>query len=131
MRLCGGGYRCRFCVGTGDYKLFCEIRKIQYYRCIAFVYYFFGVCVCGFIGVCRKNIETYSDYLKQFFLDINIRKNCRNYNFTFCNIHSMRYDGVCRGNVFILFGIKKIFGAIIFNAVCGMIFFMNNKKLWG
>jgi hypothetical protein len=38
----------------------------------------------------------------------------------------------CAGEMFfILFGIKKIFGAIIFNAVCGMIFFMNNKKIMG
>ena len=44
----------------------------------------FSVFAYAVLSVCvEKNIETYSDYLNNF-----------------CNIHSMRYDGVCRGNVF-------------------------------
>lgn len=59
----------------------------------------FSVFAYAVLSVCvEKNIETYSDYLNNFFR--LYKKNCRNYNFTFCNIHSMRYDGVCRGNVF-------------------------------
>ena len=85
------------------------------------MYYFFGVCVCGFIGVCRKNIETYSDYLNNFFRH-NIRKIVEIITLLFA-ISTVCVMTACAGEMlFILFGIKKIFGAIIFNAVCGMIF---------
>ena len=73
MRLCGGGYRCRFCVGTGDYKLFVKYGKYSIIgvllSCIIFSVFAYAV-----LSVCvEKNIETYSDYLNNFFRH-NIRK---------------------------------------------------------
>ena len=78
----------------------------------------------------EKNIETYSDYLNNFFRH-NIRKIVEIITLLFA-ISTVCVMTACAGEMFfILFGIKKIFGAIIFNAVCGMICFMNNKKIMG
>ena len=73
MRLCGGGYRCGFCIGTGDYKLFVKYGKYSIIGVLLFVRYF-SVFAYAVLSVCvEKNIETYSDYLNNFF-GYNIRK---------------------------------------------------------
>lgn len=91
----------------------------------------FSVFAYAVLSVCvEKNIETYSDYLNNFFRH-NIRKIVEIITLLFA-ISTVCVMTACAGEMFfILFGIKKIFGAIIFNAVCGMIFFMNNKKIMG
>ena len=91
----------------------------------------FSVFAYAVLSVCvEKNIETYSDYLNNFFR-YNIRKIVEIITLLFA-ISTVCVMTACAGEMlFILFGIKKIFGAIIFNAVCGMIFFMNNKKIMG
>ena len=59
----------------------------------------FSVFAYAVLSVCvEKNIETYSDYLNNFFRH-NIRKIVEIITLLFA-ISSMRYDGVCRGNVF-------------------------------
>ena len=58
-----------FASGQEIISFFVKYGKYSIIGVLLFVRYFFGVCVCGFIGMCRKkNIETYSDYLNIFWI---------------------------------------------------------------
>lgn len=88
-----------------------------------FAYAVLTVCV-------EKKIETYSEYLNNFFGQ-NTRKFVEIITLFFA-MSTVCVMTACAGEMFfVLFGLKKIFGAIIFNVVCGIIFFMNNKKIMG
>lgn len=88
-----------------------------------FAYAVLAVCV-------EKNIETYSDYLNNFFGQ-KVRRFVGIITLVFA-VSTVCVMTACAGEMcFILFGFKKIFGAVIFNVICGIIFFMNNKKIMG
>ena len=56
-----------FASGQEIISFFVKYGKYSIIGVLLFVYYFFGVCVCGFIGVCRKKYRNLFGLSEQFF----------------------------------------------------------------